>query len=152
MLLGFGSIGQGALPLLLRHIDMKPQQILIVKPSPNGLDVADAMGVPHLLAPVARDNYRKVLEPRLGRGDFLLNLSVDVSSDALIELCQKLGANYLDTCIEPWKGAYIDPSVPLAKRTNYALREEVLALRQPGKTQPTAIVTHGANRAWCPIS
>jgi homospermidine synthase len=145
VMLGFGSIGQGVLPLLLRHIDMKPQQILIVKPSSKGLEVANEMGVPHLLAPVDRDNYRKVLQPRLGRGDFLLNLSVDVSSAALIALCQELGANYLDTCIEPWKGAYTDPSLPLPRRTNYALREEALALRRPGKTQATALLAHGAN-------
>ena len=36
---------------------------------------------------------------------------------------------YLDTCIEPWPGGYTDPTVPLARRTNYALREEALALR-----------------------
>ena len=36
---------------------------------------------------------------------------------------------YLDTCIEPWPGGYTDPTVPAGKRTNYALREEALALR-----------------------
>ena len=36
---------------------------------------------------------------------------------------------YLDTCIEPWPGGYTDAAMPAAKRTNYALREEALALR-----------------------
>jgi len=41
-----------------------------------------------------------------GRGDFVLNVSVDVSSIALIKHCWEKGAMYLDTCIEPWPGGY----------------------------------------------
>lgn len=145
VMLGYGSIGQGVLPLLLRHIDMQPQQIFIVKPSATGLESADALGVPHLLVPLNPDNYEQALEPRLNPGDFLLNLSVDVSSTALIQLCQRRQALYLDTCIEPWAGVYTDDSRPPAQRTNYALREEALSLRREGDAASTAIVTHGAN-------
>jgi homospermidine synthase len=53
---------------------------------------------------------------------------------------------YLDTCIEPWAGGYTDSALPAARRTNYALREEALALRNPDTANaPTALVTHGAN-------
>jgi homospermidine synthase len=52
---------------------------------------------------------------------------------------------YLDTCIEPWPGGYTDPTVPAAKRTNYAMREEALALRPGNAKAPTAVLTHGAN-------
>ena len=86
-----------------------------------------------------------MLDPRIGGGDFLLNLSVDVSSTALIELCQEKGALYLDTCIEPWPGGYTDPSLPPSARSNYALRESALALRRRYPRGPTAVVTHGAN-------
>ena len=55
-----------------------------------------------------------MLNPLLGRGDFLLNVSVEVSSIALIKLCWEKGAMYLDTCIEPWPGGYTDPTVPAA--------------------------------------
>jgi homospermidine synthase len=145
VMLGFGSIGQGVLPLLLRHIDLPPERILVIKPSAKGLEVADQYGVGHFIAPLGKDNYRQVLEPRLDPGDFLLNLSVDVSSAALIALCRERGAMYLDTCIEPWPGTYTDGSTPPAARTNYALREEALALRGGSAPAPTAIVTHGAN-------
>lgn len=145
VMLGFGSIGQGVLPLLLRHIEMRPEQILIVKPSAKELESADALGVPHLLVEMNKDNYRQVLVPRLDRGDFLLNLSVDVSSTDLMRFCAERGALYLDTCIEPWAGAYTDASRPPAERTNYALREQALALNRQDPQGPTAIVTHGAN-------
>ncbi|MCZ7653550.1 MAG: saccharopine dehydrogenase NADP-binding domain-containing protein [Rhodocyclaceae bacterium] len=52
-----------------------------------------------------------MLEPRLSSGDFLVNCSSDVSSVALVALCQSLGALYVDTCIEPWAGGYTDASV-----------------------------------------
>jgi homospermidine synthase len=145
VLVGFGCIGQGVLPLLLRHIDMKPEQILIMTADEDGIGVARKHGVPHMVTPLTQENYRQLLEPRLSPGDFLLNLSIDVSSVALIELCQKKGALYLDTCIEPWAGGYTDPKLPASKRSNYAFREAALALRQPGNKGPTAIPTHGAN-------
>src|SRR5438094_10307218 len=148
VIVGFGSIGQGVLPLLLRHIDLQPDQITIITAELRGQQVAAEYGAGFIEAGLTRENYRAVLEPRLGRGDFLLNVSVDVSSVALIELCRERGALYLDTCIEPWPGGYTDPNLPPAARSNYALRESALALRpkEPGASPgPTAIITHGAN-------
>jgi homospermidine synthase len=142
---GFGSIGQGVLPLLLRHVGIKPDQITIVTADDAGAQVAQEYGVRYMKHALTRGNYKSVLDPIVGRGDFLLNLSVDVSSIALIKLCWEKGALYLDSCIEPWPGGYTDPTVPPARRTNYALREEALALRDTKQRAPTAVLTHGAN-------
>jgi homospermidine synthase len=146
VMLGFGSVGQGVLPLLLRHIDMPAERITVMKPHDHGLEVAREYGVKTVVTPLDETNYRELLSRQLRNGDFLLNLSVDVSSVALIALCQELGALYLDTCIEPWSGGYLDTSVPTAQRTNYALREAALALRRTGTDLgPTVVLTHGAN-------
>jgi len=142
---GFGSIGQGVLPLVLRHIGIKPERITIVTADESGKREAAEYGIKFVVNPLTRDNFRQVLEPLIGKGDFLLNLSVDVSSIALIKFAHEKGALYLDTCIEPWPGGYTDPSISPARRTNYALREEALALRQSHKNGPTAVITHGAN-------
>ena len=142
---GFGSIGQGVLPLILRHVGIKPDQITIVAADDPGEKVAAEYGVRFVQHPLTRENYKNVLDPLVGRGDFLLNLSVDVSSLALVQLCWEKGALYLDTCIEPWAGGYTDPTVPPSRRTNYALREAALALRETKTRAPTAVLTHGAN-------
>jgi homospermidine synthase len=142
---GFGSIGQGVLPLILRHVGIQPDQITIVTAEEAGEKVAAEYGVRFIKHPLTRENHKNVLDPIVGRGDFLLNLSVDVSSIALIQLCWEKGALYLDTCIEPWPGGYTDPAVPPARRTNYALRESALALRETKTRAPTAVITHGAN-------
>ncbi|MBI3443877.1 MAG: homospermidine synthase [Magnetospirillum sp.] len=144
VMIGCGSIGQGVLPLILRHIEIKPAQITIITACERGHDVAREYGIEFINRPLTQDDYRDRLTPMLRKGDFLLNLSVDVSSTALVELCRDLGVLYLDTCIEPWPGGYTDPSLSPSLRSNYALREEMLRLRVDGPA-PTALVTHGAN-------
>jgi len=145
VIVGFGSIGQGVLPLILRHIDMKANQVTIVTAEDRGQKEAKDLGVRFLVEPLTRENYALVLEPLLGPGDFLLNVSVEVSSLALVELCRTRGALYLDTCIEPWPGGYTDPDLSPSLRSNYALRENALALRAKSPGGPTAVLTHGAN-------
>jgi homospermidine synthase len=145
LLVGFGSIGQGVLPLVLRHIGIAPDRITIVTAEDKGSEQAAKYGIKFVKERLTRENYRRILNPLLGRGDFLINVSVEVSSIALIKLCWEKGAMYLDTCIEPWPGGYTDPTVSAGKRTNYVLREEALALRTGDARAPTAVLTHGAN-------
>ena len=144
--IGFGSIGQGVLPLIMRHVGgLAADRITIVTADDAGREEAGKFGIKLINHPLTRENFRHVLDPLVGRGDFVLNLSVDVSSIALIKLCHEKGALYLDTCIEPWPGGYTDPNIPASRRTNYALREEVLELRKGWTNGPTAVITHGAN-------
>lgn len=145
LIVGFGSIGQAVLPLLLRHLDLRPDQISILTASDDGEVIARGFGVDFRRHALTEQNFLSVLAPCLHEGDFLLNLSVDVSSLALIELCWQRGALYLDTCIEPWAGGYTDSLKSLSQRSNYALREAVLAFGRDKPGGPTAILTQGAN-------
>ncbi|MDP3965610.1 MAG: saccharopine dehydrogenase NADP-binding domain-containing protein [bacterium] len=156
LIVGFGSIGQGVLPLLLRHLTVPPEKITIVTADKRGRSVAKEFGVRFMLEPLTPDNYEKVILSHIGRGDFLCNVSVDVSSTDLIKLCQEKGILYIDTVVEPWAGYYTDASLSMSERSNYALREKALALRPPARDaragnlpitgpRPTAVVAHGAN-------
>ncbi|WP_097067945.1 homospermidine synthase [Nitrosovibrio sp. Nv4] len=145
IIVGFGSIGQAMLRLLFQNIEVRPDRIRIISGDENGEDIAREFGVaftPHMLT---EENYLAVLEPCLSKGDFLLNLSVDVSSLALMELCWRRGSLYLDTCIEPWSGGYTDKSISVSLRSNYALREKALAFAREKPGGPTALLAHGAN-------
>ena len=145
VILGFGSIGQGILPLLPRHLGIEPDRIKIVKTIEDKSGIAAEYGAEVIATPLHEGNFEAVLEPLLGEGDFLLNLSVDVASLALIRFCRKRGVFYLDTCNEPWPGRYDNPGLPVSQRSNYALREEALAFRLDKRTGPTAVLTQGAN-------
>mgnify|MGYP000950071412 CR=1 FL=1 len=144
---GFGAIGQGVLPLILRHIGCPASRITVVTAEDAGRNEATQYGVQFIRERITRENLKRTLDPLVGRGDFIVNVSVDVSSLALVRFAWEKGALYIDTCIEPWPGGYTDPGVPAARRTNYALREEALALRKEKEAarQPTAVLTHGAN-------
>jgi homospermidine synthase len=145
VMIGFGSIGQGILPLILRHIGTSSDRITIVTAENAGFSEATEFGVKFVKTALTQANYRQVLEPLLSAGDFLLNLSVDVSSTALLELARERGALYLDTCIEPWAGGYTDPSMSVETRSNYHMRLQALSLRKDAADAPTAVLTHGAN-------
>lgn len=145
VMLGCGSIGQAVLPLILRHVGVSPDRITIVTADERGRDEAAHYGIAFHEKPLTRENYRRVLEPLLGAGDFLLNLSVDVSSTALVAFCHERGALYLDTVVEPWGGVYDDRSLAPGDRSNYALRESMLRLRRELGRGPTAVSAQGAN-------
>jgi homospermidine synthase len=145
VIIGFGSIGQGVLPMLLDHIELTADRITIVTAEDRGNEIAKKYGVKFIEKRLDQANWRQVLEPMLSKGDFLLNLSVEVSSVELIRLCHQKGALYLDTCVEPWAGGYTDPKLTPSQRSNYALRESALKLQAELKGGPTAVVAHGAN-------
>ncbi|HTE81727.1 MAG TPA: saccharopine dehydrogenase NADP-binding domain-containing protein, partial [Reyranella sp.] len=146
VMVGFGSIGQGVLPLIFRHIDIKPEQITVISAEDRGgLKETERYDVKFIKKRLTQENLRQVLDKRVGKGDLLVNLSVEVASTALVELCQEKGALYIDTCIEPWPGGYSDPNLPVSLRSNYALRDTMLKLQPKYRGGPTAVIAHGAN-------
>ena len=148
LIVGFGSLGQGMLPLLLRHFDITPEHITIITADERGKDIAEQYNVRFIVTPIVKENCEELVLSNAKRGDFLLNLSVNVSSVALINICQKNGILYLDTCVEPWPGGYTDPSMSISERSNYAQRDEARALKNQGdvsRPRSTAVIAHGAN-------
>ncbi|MDK3023090.1 saccharopine dehydrogenase NADP-binding domain-containing protein [Cupriavidus taiwanensis] len=145
LIVGFGSIARSVLPILLRHLDITAGQITVVCPPGNDTSIAREYGIRVVAKALTEANHKQVLQDLVGAGDFVLNLSVNVSSEALVRYCWEHGALYLDTSIEPWAGAATDPAAPLSRRSNYALREGVLAFRLDKRDGPTAILTQGAN-------
>lgn len=142
-MVGCGSVGQGLLPLLFSNFSIAPSQLTIVTADEKGRHVAGHFGIRYLIDPLAPDNYQTILARHLRAGDLLLNLSVNVSSLALIAWCKTRGVLYLDTCVEPWDGGYVARATALAQTTNAWLRREALALHTPGAA--TAVIAHGMN-------
>lgn len=145
VMLGCGSIGQGVLPMLLRHTDIMPERVKIIAADELGKGVAIEYGVEFVLETLTPENYAAVLKKHLSAKDFLLNLSVDVSSADLILWCQKNDVLYLDTSTERWPGFSTDSKLSVAERTNYVEREQFLELKNKYTEGPTAVVNHGAN-------
>ena len=110
LIVGFGSVGQGSLPLILRHIDIKPEQITIITANAFGREIAGTLGVKFIVEPIKRESYVAQYDKYLGPGDFLVNASYDVNSLDTIEYCRRRGILYIDACIEPWPGGHNNTS------------------------------------------
>ena len=148
VMIGFGSIGRGTLPLIERHFKYDPKRFVVIDPDDSNRAILDKHGVTFIHQAVTRDNYRELLEPLLTKGGgqgFCVNLSVDISSLAVLELCREIGALYIDTVMEPWVGFYFDKSAGPAARSNYALRETLLDARRRNPGGTTAVNCCGAN-------
>lgn len=145
VILGCGTIGQCILPMLLKHTDITPDRLRILTASEAGKDVAEHHGIDFTVEALTKENFAGILKKHVKKGDFLLNLSVDVQSSDLFEWCQKHGVLYVDTSTEQWPGFATDANLPLEERTNYALRENISHIRKKYTEGPTAVIDHGAN-------
>jgi len=148
LFIGWGSVSRCTMPLIDRHFDLPLSRVAVVDAEDRTADIAPwvAKGVTYVVEPIVTANMAEVLARFVGRGDLVLNLSVEVSSIEVMNWCQAHGVLYLDTCIEPWANYYANPKIPQEQRTNYYLRYSARQnARKWGKGATSALVTHGAN-------
>jgi homospermidine synthase len=147
IIIGCGSIGQGILPLIRRHVSLEGEgRLTVLSADEQGRLLAEDCGARFEHAHLTPGNHRRILGRHVKAGDLVLNLSVNVSSLDLIRFCADEDALYVDTSIEPWPGVYDNPMLDMRQRTNFVIREKALQLAaELGSDAPTAVVDHGAN-------
>jgi homospermidine synthase len=148
VMIGFGSIGKGMLPLIERHFEFDKNRVTVIDPNDKDRSMLDVRGISFVNKALTPENYHEILTPLLTEGGgqgFCVNLSVDTSSRDIMELCRELGALYIDTVAEPWAGFYFDKNAGPEARTNYALREIILDARRRNPGGTTAVNCCGAN-------
>jgi homospermidine synthase len=148
VMIGFGSIGRGLLPLLERHIGFDRSKFVVIDPVDTDRGLLDERKLRFEQVAITRENYRKVLTPLLTSGPsrgMIINLSVDTSSADLMDLCKDIDCFYIDTVCEPWPGLYNNAEASISQRSNYALREGVLDVRRRRPGGVTAVSCCGAN-------
>jgi homospermidine synthase len=148
VMIGFGSIGRGTLPLIERHFKFDKSRMVVIDPREDNAGILKERGIKHIQEAVTHANYKELLKPLLTEGEgqgFCVNLSVDTSSLDIMKLCRKLDVLYIDTVVEPWLGFYFDTEKDNAARTNYALRETVIKEKDRNPGGATAVSCCGAN-------
>lgn len=145
VIIGFGSIGKGTLPLIQRHFDHDADKLVVIDPNPDTRLFLSQHNVRHEQIAITPENYKDVLGRMFPDGNgFCVNLSVDTSSLDLMKFCRELGVLYIDTVVEPWAGYYFDTQ-DNAERTNYALRQKVRDEKAANPGGTTAVNCCGAN-------
>lgn len=149
LVLGYGSVAQCTLPLLLRHLDVAPQRVTVC-------DFVDArhllqpyidQGVTFLNERITPERYREQLAAQVGPGDLIVDLAWNIETAALLDWCNAHDVRYINTSVEVWDPYEGHDSKTPPERTLYVrqmqLREMVAGWKKrPG---PTAILDHGAN-------
>ncbi|MDE2133916.1 MAG: homospermidine synthase [Alphaproteobacteria bacterium] len=148
VILGFGSIGRGIIPLIERHLEFNKNLLTVVAPTGNDFGLLKSMGLAYIEVSLTRENYRDVLKPPLfagGKQGLIINLAVNVSSLDIMRFAKEIGCLYIDTAIELWPDFYDNPDRAVQERTDYSLRESVLALERQSPGGPTIVTCCGAN-------
>ena len=68
VMIGFGSIGRGTLPLIERHFDYDPSRFIVIDPDASCRDLLDERGIRFVQEEVTRENYQSLLSSLLTEG------------------------------------------------------------------------------------
>jgi homospermidine synthase len=150
LMLGYGSVGQAILPLVLRHIKVDLAKITVLEMGEN----ADLFKERHRDTPIVyieeeivEQNMAEILSSLLVAGDFLINVSLNIDGIAIVKWCLDHDVLYIDTSIERW-GKEPDETIPeKAERTLYHTHHKMheMAKAYHNKGAATCVVANGAN-------
>jgi homospermidine synthase len=148
LFVGYGSVAHCTLPILLKHINVPPQNVTVIDFEDQRELIKPwlAQGVRFERVRIERENLGQVLGERLSAGDLLIDLAWNIDCCEIVEWCHDHGVLYLNTSIEVWdpydRKLYSHPT----ERTLYWRHMNVRRMRagwsRPG---PTAVLEHGAN-------
>ena len=68
VMIGFGSIGRGTLPLIERHFKYDQTRLTVIDPVDTNRKLLDERGIRFEQVALTKDNYRDILTPLLTQG------------------------------------------------------------------------------------
>jgi len=149
LIIGCGSVSRCAIPLVLKLIEMPPQNITIMDFVDNRSKVKDALdkGVNYVMDKITADNYRQLLEKYVSSGDMIIDLAWNIDCNAIVEWCRVKNVLYANTSVEEWDPYKDSERNDPAKYTLYSRHMEIRKMIENwgSNNGTTAIVDHGAN-------
>ncbi|MBM3231385.1 saccharopine dehydrogenase NADP-binding domain-containing protein [Candidatus Peregrinibacteria bacterium] len=148
LFLGFGGVARCTLPLVLRHLDVRPSRITV-------MDMADctdavapyiAQGCVFLRERLERETYASQLSGLVSRGDIIIDLAWNIACTDMLQWCHEHGVLYINTSVELWNPYEGKTEKHPTERTLYPRHMAIRALAASWKHKgPTAVLEHGAN-------
>ncbi|OGS46851.1 MAG: homospermidine synthase [Elusimicrobia bacterium RIFOXYB2_FULL_62_6] len=148
LFVGFGSVAQCALPILLKLVKVPAKNITVMDFEDKRKELKPwlAKGVKFVRAQVTKQNMGALLGKYLSAGDLFIDLAWNIDCCELLQWCRDRGVLYINTSTElwdPYKGA-VDKAP--TERTLYVrhmkMRKMMAGWKTPGAT---AVIEHGAN-------
>lgn len=147
LIIGYGSVSQCTLPILLKHIDVPRNKITIIDFEDKQKDLKEqiASGIKFFRKKITRENLAQVLTEHAGKNSIVIDLAWNIGANDILKWCHDNNALYVNTSVEEW-----DPVQDIGKRSPFekSLYYRQMQLRElmKGLTEPvSAVLDHGAN-------
>lgn len=152
LVLGYGSIGQPIVPLVLRHINVDPNKITVIEKD-NHTELFNSRHkntgikyVPNL--EVTAKNYEKVLSKYVSDGGLIINCSLNIDAASLLKWCMDNNVMQIDTSLERWDDTPDEDIPNPANRTLFHTHNVLRSKFEDTAGKATCVVTHGANPGY----
>lgn len=148
LIIGYGSLGQAILPLILRHFDTDPKNITVLEKDNHRelfMSRNRGTGVHYVKKEITKDNLVDTLDEYLEKGGFLVDVSCNIGCHELLEWTFANDVFYINTSIERWPDIQDEQIPDLSERTLYHTHQEMREFAKKFKNKATATVVSGAN-------
>jgi len=147
LIIGYGSVAQCTLPILVKHIKAPYKNITII-------DFADkrktlrpwiAKGIKYFQSRVTSLNMAKELSKHVSPGGLVIDLAWNIGCNDILNWCHDNKILYVNTSVEEWDPyADIHNKSPLQKSLYYR-QMSLRTMTAKWNHSTTAVVDHGAN-------
>lgn len=147
LIIGYGSVSQCTLPILLEKIDVPLGSITIMdfEDKAKALKKYTDKGINFVREKITPENLAAVLSKYVDNGGLLIDLAWNIGANDIIGWCHNNNVLYINTSVEVWDSASeIFTKTPFEKSL-YWRQMQLRELSKDWKDAPTAIVDHGAN-------
>src|SRR3989344_720627 len=147
LMIGYGSVAQCTLPILLEKIDAPLANITII----DFADKAEILkkyvhkGLSYIQEKITKENLGHVLSKHVDNGGLLIDLAWNIGANDIIGWCHDHNVLYSNTSVEVWDSlAGVFKESPYEKSL-YFRQMKLRELSRDWHNAPTAVVDHGAN-------
>jgi len=147
LMVGHGSVGRCALPLLLRHINAPYKNITVIDFIDKRRELKPWIdkGINYFQEKITPVNIASTLSRHVTGGGLLIDLSWNIDCLSMLSWCHDNRVLYVNTSVEEWDPyANIDKKTPFEKSI-YCRQMDLDALTSKWDNSLTAVLDHGAN-------
>lgn len=149
LVIGCGFVSRCTIPLILRHVDMPPQNITVIDLKDSRKSIEDAInkGVIFKIDSINKENFKRKLSSYVSEGDLVVDLAVNIASQDILEWCHFNKVMYINSSIEEWSTPSNEEEASLEYRTLYSRHMKITKMisKWDGGKGSTAVLEHGAN-------
>ena len=128
LIIGYGSVGQAILPIILKHISSNPKNITVLEKDDHSKLFKQRNknnGVQYVRKQIVAKNLDSTLSKSLEDGGFLIDVSLNIDAQSIMKWCFQHNVMYINTSLERWEHHSDEKIKNLADRTLYATHKEI---------------------------